>query len=344
MERIFNVNVLQTSALDTPAEVIREFPLDESDILFVQQQRCEISQMIQGTDTRLLCVVGPCSIHDIDVAIEYANRLKTVSEIVSDKIKVVMRVYFEKPRTTVGWKGLINDPDLNGTFNINKGLRMARKILHSIIKMRIPTACEFLDTISPQYICDLVCWGAIGARTVESQVHRQLASGLSVPIGFKNRTDGNVKVAIDAIEASQSGHCFLGVDINGTCVVVQTLGNKDSHIVLRGGVGTPNYDYESIIKTRDMLQERNILSRIMVDCSHDNSGKNYKNQKCVLHSVMNTIDKLKDNIILGVMIESNLVEGTQVISNKMTYGKSITDGCIGWQETTELIYNIYNKI
>lgn len=287
----------------------------------------------------MLIVVGPCSIHDEAAAMEYARRLTAVAQRVSDRILVVMRVYFEKPRTTIGWKGLINDPHLDGSFDVSAGIHKAREILLRINEMGMPCATEMLDPITPQYTADLVTWASLGARTTESQTHRQMASGLSMPVGFKNGTDGNLQVAIDAMEAARHPHAFLGIDADGQTCIVNTTGNPDGQLILRGGRSGPNYGPEHIAEARAMLVKRNLEPHILVDCSHANSNKDYRNQPAVMRNVVQQrIDGNHD--ILGLMIESNLNEGSQPLGadpKALKYGVSITDSCIGWEQTESLL-------
>ena len=305
----------------------------------MENSRIGIQKIISGEDKRLLLLVGPCSIHDTKAGIEYAKKLKKLSEDVKENIFIVMRVYFEKPRTTIGWKGLINDPDLNGTFNIPKGINMARQILSEITDIGLPTATEFLDPFTPQYIGDLVSWGAIGARTAESQTHRQMASGLSMPIGFKNGTGGSVQLAIDGMIACEGEHAFLGIDHEGKTSVVVTNGNKANHLILRGGASGPNYDEESIKNAQQLLDKNNLKPNIVVDCSHGNSNKDHNRQPIVFENVINQITSGNKNII-GIMLESNLNPGSQSLNSDTTdleYGVSITDKCVGWEKTEEII-------
>ena len=290
-----------------------------------------------------MVVVGPCSIHDYDAAIEYAKKLKNTAKELKNELVIVMRVYFEKPRTTVGWKGFINDPDLDDSFKINKGLRTARQLLLDINEMGLPAGTEYLDVISPQYVADLISWGAIGARTTESQVHRELASGLSCPVGFKNGTDGGVQVAVDAIGASQSPHHFLSVTKNGTAAIYETDGNTDCHVILRGGKTGPNYDEKSVSEAFEQQAKSNVYARIMVDCSHGNSQKDFNRQPIVSNEIAGYISG--GNIqVFGLMIESHLVEGNQKISNKMVYGQSVTDACVSWETTEKMLETLATAV
>lgn len=338
---ILNVRVQMIKELETPLNLQQSIPIDSGSAEFIFQTRNEIREIMEGKSQKFLVIVGPCSIHDIDAGIEYATRLSTLCRQYHQNLLIVMRVYFEKPRTTVGWKGLIYDPDLDNSCQIGKGLRMARQLMHDITLKRVPIACEFLDTITPQYFSEYVSWAAIGARTTESQVHRQLASGLSMPVGFKNGTTGSVKVAMEAILAAAGEHTFCGTNEHGRCSVVHTLGNKHCHVVLRGSTSSPNYDKNSVEVTYAACVANGIAAPILIDCSHDNSGKNYRTQKHVLLDVLETYkNPCMTRKIFGVMLESNLVEGKQAIGPKMVFGQSITDGCIGWIETVELLKKI----
>lgn len=322
----------------TPQQLINEIPVDEKATHHIARSRQNIEAVLQKNDDRLLVVTGPCSIHDPIAAIEYAKRLAQISEQFSDSILIVMRVYFEKPRTTVGWKGLINDPDLDNSFEINKGLRLARQLLLDINNFGLPCATEFLDIISPQFIADLIAWGAIGARTTESQIHRELASGLSCPIGFKNSTDGNIKIAVDAINSASQAHRFLSIKKEGQLAISQSSGNPFCHIILRGGGGSTNYSAKDIDMTSDLLQKSGLSPAIMVDCSHANSNKDYTKQMDVVDNLCLQITA-GDSRIMGVMIESNLVAGNQNLdlTTNLVYGQSITDACIDWDTTVNII-------
>ena len=323
--------------LITPKELINDLPMSDTAVNTVVKTRNQIIDILNGLDKRLLLIVGPCSIHDVDAATDYANRLLKIKKEVEKNILVVMRVYFEKPRTVVGWKGLINDPELNNSFQINKGIKIARKLLLDFADMGMPSGHEYLDLISPQYLADMVSWGAIGARTSESQSHRELASGLSCPVGFKNGTDGGIQIAVDAIKAANKPHHFLSVTKEGKSAIFSTTGNKDCHIILRGGK-TTNYSAKDVHNAVDSLESNNLKPRIMIDVSHANSQKDYTKQSIVVEDISEQIIKGDKNII-GVMIESNLVEGKQSIGKRseLNYGQSITDACIGWEETEELI-------
>jgi 3-deoxy-7-phosphoheptulonate synthase len=332
-----NLRIDEIQELTTPREIHAEFPINESAAKTVYEAREQIHNMLTSRDDRLLVIVGPCSIHDPKAALDYAGRLKAVRDRLQDDLFIVMRVYFEKPRTTVGWKGLINDPNIDDSYEINKGLRLARKLLLDLAGLNIPTGTEFLDLISPQYFSDLISWGAIGARTTESQGHRELASGLSTPIGFKNGTDGTVQIAVDAIKAAGNAHCFLGVTQDGQSAIVRTKGNGDCHVILRGGK-QPNYDAASVDDAAALLEKAHLPTRIMIDTSHANSRKIYERQIDVGHDVCRQI-AAGDTRIFGVMIESNLVGGRQdvVPDRPLLYGQSITDACLGWEDTEPLL-------
>ncbi len=314
-------------------------PLTEQASELVANARSQADAILRGEDDRLLAVVGPCSIHDPEAALEYAAKLKEVAKQIEKDVFVIMRVYFEKPRTTVGWKGLINDPALDDSFDINRGLRVARGLLLDLANMGIPSGTEFLDTISPQYIADLIAWGAIGARTTESQIHRELASGLSMPVGFKNGTGGSIQIALDAIQSSSRPHHFLSVTKQGVSAIVSTAGNDSCHLILRGGKSGPNYEKPEIEAAAAMLREQNLPASVMVDCSHGNSLKDYRNQPLVARNLANQI-AAGSKEITSVMIESNLVEGNQKLAkdlSTLTRGQSVTDACIGWDDTVETL-------
>lgn len=332
-----DIRILEMKEVSEPAQVHAEFPLTEKASTTVFEAREQIHNSLHGKDDRLVVVVGPCSIHDTKAAHEYAKKLLEQRDKWAEDLIIIMRVYFEKPRTTVGWKGLINDPNLDNSFEINKGLRIARELLVDLNSMGIPAGTEYLDLISPQYVADLVSWGAIGARTTESQVHRELASGLSCPVGFKNATDGGLQVAVDAIGSSSRPHHFLSVTKEGKSAIFSTAGNEDCHIILRGGKST-NYDAQSINDACADLQKANLKERIMVDCSHANSSKQHKKQLDVGTDLCNQISS-GENRIFGIMIESHLVEGRQnIVDGKVeTYGQSITDACVGWEDTVTLL-------
>jgi len=317
-----------------PITLHEEFPMDERASETVYHARNAIHNILHGQDDRLVVITGPCSVHDPDAAREYARKLKKLIDELADDLCIIMRVYFEKPRTTVGWKGLINDPDLDESFKINKGLRLARQLLLDLAVTGVPTGTEYLDLISPQYIADLVSWGAIGARTTESQGHRELASGLSCPVGFKNSTDGGFKIAIDAVKAASNPHVFMSLTKQGHSAIFSTKGNNDCHIILRGGK-QPNYDAKSIQHAAEQLEQYGLKPQVMVDCSHANSMKDYRRQVDVCNSIVSQVSN-GENRIMGVMLESHLVEGRQDVipGQPLTYGQSITDACISW-ETTE---------
>ncbi len=324
--------------VSSPESIRNELPITPKASRTVYDTRMGIQKILRGDDDRLVVIVGPCSIHDPKAAIEYAGRLKKLRDSLASDLLIVMRVYFEKPRTTVGWKGLINDPDLDNSFHINKGLRVARKVLLDLADLGIPSATEYLDLISPQYISDLVSWGAIGARTTESQGHRELASGLSCPVGFKNGTDGNMQIAIDAIGAASRPHHFMSVTKEGHSAIFSTVGNEDCHIILRGGNGQPNYDAASIDAAAEDLEKAGLVPRLMVDCSHANSEKNHDRQSIVGAEVASQITA-GDSRLIGVMIESHLVAGRQnIVDGEVpAYGQSITDACISIDDTAPLL-------
>jgi 3-deoxy-7-phosphoheptulonate synthase len=328
-----------------PAILVEELPLGDKGSETVSRARDAVSAILNGRDHRLLVVVGPCSIHDPVAAIDYARRLRRLADEHVGELCIVMRVYFEKPRTTVGWKGLINDPRLDGTFAINEGLRLARRLLVDLAELGLPAGCEFLDPISPQFIADTVSWGAIGARTTESQVHRELASGLSMPIGFKNGTDGDVQIAIDAVRAGAHPHRFLGVTEQGLGAIVATRGNRDCHIILRGGTSGPNYDALGVEKAATALRDAGLPPRLMVDVSHGNSGKDHRRQPIVAKDIAAQVAQ-GDSPIFGVMMESFLVEGRQdlVTPSTLRYGQSITDACMGWDTTVDVLGELARSV
>ncbi|PSJ38109.1 3-deoxy-7-phosphoheptulonate synthase [Allosphingosinicella deserti] len=337
LHQVDDTRIREIKELAPPAHLLRELFLDDRVRDIVWEARSGIHAILHGASDRLLVVVGPCSIHDTDAALDYAARLRAERERLGDRLEIVMRVYFEKPRTTVGWKGLINDPDLDGSFQINKGLRTARELLLRINALGLPAGTEFLDMITPQYIADLVSWGAIGARTTESQVHRELASGLSCPVGFKNGTDGNLRIAFDAIKAASQPHHFLSVTKGGHSAIVSTAGNEDCHIILRGGV-KPNYDAESVSAACAQSEAAGLPCRIMIDASHGNSLKDPQRQHLVVQDVAAQI-VAGDRRVFGMMIESHIVGGRQdlVARESLTYGQSITDACVGWDDTVEML-------
>jgi len=328
-----DVRIREIKELVPPAHVFREYPASSRAAQTTYVARQAIHRVLHGADDRLLVVIGPCSIHDYDAAMEYARRLAREADKHADDLIVVMRVYFEKPRTTVGWKGLINDPRMDNTFRINEGIRLARRILLEINELGLPCATEFLDTITPQYTADLIAWGAIGARTTESQVHRELASGLSCPVGFKNGTDGNMRIAVDAIRSANSPHHFLSVTKSGHTAIVSTMGNEDCHVILRGGK-EPNFDAPSVDAASQEIAKAGLAARLMVDFSHGNSRKQYKLQMEVCDSVAGQLTAGEERI-MGVMVESHLVEGRQDLSpdQPLTYGQSVTDACINWDDS-----------
>ncbi len=344
-----NVNVLETISLVCPRQVKAELPASEASTRTVLDSRETIKQIIAGTDRRLLVVVGPCSIHDEQAALEYAERLSRVRSELIDRLYIVMRVYFEKPRTTVGWKGLINDPYMDGSFNIEVGIRRARQLLMQVTEMGMPTGTEMLEPITPQYIADVVSWASIGARTIESQTHRQMASGLSMPVGFKNGTSGNLDIAVNAMESAKHPHRFLGIDDDGRTAVIRTRGNPWGHLILRGGRSGPNYDPDVIASAVEALKKASLSSAVVVDCSHANSGKKYQNQPNVWQNVVE--QRIAGNVdVAGVLVESNLFEGNQPLPEPpasladLRYGVSVTDECIGWEQTEDLLRWTYDKL
>ena len=343
--KIEDLRIQWTKVVLPPVFLEEDLPITEESTATIFNARTDISAILNGRDTRLLVLVGPCSIHDTKAAREYALLLKSAIKEFGADLRIVMRVYFEKPRTTIGWKGLINDPHLDQSYKINDGLRLARHLLLDLAEMGVPTGTEFLDMISPQYIAGLVSWGAIGARTTESQVHRQLVSGISCPVGFKNATSGDVQVAIDAIQSAANSHTFLGHSKYGQSAIFVTTGNPECHIILRGGRKTVNYTAESVADTAEKMEKARVLPRIMIDFSHANSNKDYRRQALVCHDVAAQI-AAGDKRIMGVMIESNLVAGAQSLtqSKPLTYGQSITDGCIDWDETHKLLQELSSAV
>jgi 3-deoxy-7-phosphoheptulonate synthase len=345
MQRIEDIRIREFTPLISPVTLKQDFPMTERSHETVVNSRETISRILERKDQRMLAIVGPCSIHDETAALEYAQRIKDLSEKVSDTLYLVMRVYFEKPRTTVGWKGLINDPWLDGSNDIVSGLRKARSLLLKITGMGVATATEMLDPITPQYIADLVSWSAIGARTTESQTHREMASGLSMPVAFKNCTDGGLDTAINAIIASAAPQSFLGIDSHGQTCIVQTTGNPYTHLVLRGGT-RPNYDSVSVMEAMELLRKKNLPEAIMIDCSHGNSRKNHRFQSVVWQDAIN--QRMDGNsAIVGLMLESNLHEGSQTNTSQlstMKYGVSITDACISWESTEKLILSAHEHL
>jgi 3-deoxy-7-phosphoheptulonate synthase len=336
VQRVRDQRIERVVPLMSPALLHHELPLIAGLHDTVLDGRRQVEDVLNHRDPRLLVVVGPCSVHDPAAAGEYADLLRTQAERLSDDLLVVMRVYFEKPRSTVGWKGLINDPALDGTGNVGSGLRIARKLLLEIVGRGLPTAVEFLDPITPQYIADTVAWGAIGARTVESQVHRQLASGLSMPIGMKNRPDGSIPTAIEAIQAAAVPHVFPGIDYSGTPAILHTTGNPDAHLVLRGGGGQPNYSATDVEAALQLLRKADLPERLVIDCSHGNSAKDHLRQPAVADDVAGQLEAGQHGIS-GVMLESFLVPGRQELGSDLTYGQSVTDACMGWEPTVRVL-------
>ncbi len=339
--KVDDLRVTKIKELLPPIALLEKYPAGETANNTVFQARNAIHDILHNKDSRLLVIIGPCSIHDPQAARNYADRLVKLRDKYKDRLEIVMRVYFEKPRTTVGWKGLINDPMLDDSYQINEGLKLARELLVDINQKGLPTAGEYLDMITPQYVADLMCWGAIGARTTESQVHRELASGLSCPVGFKNATNGNVRIAIDAIRSASSSHHFLSVTKFGHSAIVETTGNKDCHIILRGGVA-PNYDAASVAQAVEELNKAGVNNKLMIDFSHANSNKEFKRQLLVCDDVCQQIANGSKSIF-GVMVESFIEEGNQklVCGKAEVFGKSITDGCIGWEDTEQLLARLY---
>ena len=341
-----NLKITAITPIIAPADLRQVFPLSAAHAEFVNRSRQSLKEILQRRDRRLMVVVGPCSIHDTDAAVDYARRLAALARRVDDQLMLVMRVYFEKPRTTVGWKGLINDPDMNGSHLISKGLGIARGLLLRLTELEVPVANEMLDPITPEYVADMISWGAIGARTTESQTHREMSSGLSFPVGFKNGTDGNLQIAMDAMKAAQHPHSFLGINREGRTSIIQTAGNPDVHIVLRGGSRKVNYHPDDIAHTEESLQKNGLFPTIMVDCSHGNSNKDYQKQPEVLESVVQQV--LDGNrSISGVMIESNIEAGSQKITadlSHLKYGVSITDACIDWATTERILLDAHKRL
>jgi len=342
--RTDDLRIKEIKELAPPSHVLRELPVTEMAAKTVVEARQEIHRVLHGADDRLVVIMGPCSIHDVKAAKEYASRLADARQKLGRELLLVMRVYFEKPRTTIGWKGLINDPKLDGSFSINEGLRIARQLLLDLNDSGVPVGCEFLDMITPQYIADLVSWGAIGARTTESQIHRELASGLSCPVGFKNGTDGNIKIALDAIRAAQAPHHFLSVTKGGHSAIVSTTGNEDCHIILRGGK-QPNYDAASVDAAAKGLAEAGVPARLMIDFSHGNSSKNPQKQLDVGRDVARQVSG-GDERIFGIMMESHLKGGRQdlIPGKTLQYGVSITDGCVSWEESRALLDDLAEAV
>ena len=341
-----DLHVIETRPLLSPAYIKSEFPLTEKAATLVSQTRAHLRNILTGNDKRLLVIVGPCSIHDVQAAEEYGKRLTRLRDELQNELEIVMRVYFEKPRTSLGWKGLINDPHLNNTYDINTGLRMARKLLLDLAHLNLPAATELLDPITAQYIAELICWTAIGARTTESQIHRQMASGLSMPLGFKNGTDGSLNAAINAMLAATSSHRFLGINIDGLASIVKTTGNPDVHLVLRGGSSSPNYNTEHTEAAATTLVQKNLNHRLMIDCSHGNSRKDHNRQSVVLDNVARQVEAGCSHI-MGVMIESHLVAGNQPLAkdtSTLVYGQSITDACVDWETTKQMLLSLAQSV
>ncbi|MBO4205514.1 3-deoxy-7-phosphoheptulonate synthase, partial [Micromonospora echinofusca] len=343
--RVIDQRIDRVVPLTTPALLHHELPLDEQLTDAVLAGRRAVSRVLDREDDRLLVVVGPCSVHDPAAALEYAGQLREVAGRLADDLLVVMRVYFEKPRSTVGWKGLINDPGLDGSGDVNTGLRTARRLLLDVLRLGLPVGCEFLDPITPQYIADTVAWGAIGARTVESQVHRQLASGLSMPIGMKNRPDGSIGTAVDAIRAAGVPHVFPGIDVSGTPAILHTRGNADGHLVLRGGRGEPNYDTGSVAHALGLLRAAGLPERVVIDASHDNSGKDHRRQPLVAADVAAQLAAGSRGVV-GIMLESFLVPGRQDLDPtcELVYGQSVTDACLGWEQTEAVLTELAGAV
>ena len=344
-DRVRDQRIARIEELVSPARLLEELPLGEERGKAVVRGRGEVGNVLDGTDDRVLVVVGPCSVHDPAAALDYAGRLAELSRDMSRDLLIAMRVYFEKPRTTTGWKGLINDPHLDGSGDVNAGLHLARRVLLGVLDSGLAVGCEFLDPITPQYIADAVSWGAIGARTTESQIHRQLGSGLSMPVGFKNRTDGNVQVAVDAVRAAAAPHAFAGIDPTGTPAILYTRGNADCHIILRGGKGQPNYEASDVAVALDLLDAARLPKRVMIDLSHDNSGKEPERQPAVAADVGRQVAHGNEAIV-GVMLESFLVAGRQDLRPgvELCYGQSITDGCVGWETTVEVLEGLAGSV
>ena len=340
-----DLRVERIRPLIPPAILLEELPLTPEASYTVGRARDDLDGILNGRDDRLIVVVGPCSVHDEAAALDYARRLKAEADALQRELCIVMRIYFEKPRTTVGWKGLVNDPYLDGTFAVNEGLRLARRLLLEVVGQGLPAGCEFLDPISPQYFADAVSWGAIGARTTESQVHRQLASGLSMPVGFKNGTEGSVQIAVDAIRAAAHPHAFMGVTEQGLAAIVTTRGNPDCHLILRGSNRGPNHDPASVRQALDALKNVNLVPRLMIDASHGNSEKDFRRQPIVAHEVAEQIAAGEPGI-MGLMLESFLADGRQdlVERDKLTYGQSITDACMGWDMTVPVLHKLADSV
>ncbi|HEY9771466.1 MAG TPA: 3-deoxy-7-phosphoheptulonate synthase [Coleofasciculaceae cyanobacterium] len=346
IEAILDVNIESSRALLTPVQLKNQLPLTQAAAKTVLQGRQELQNILEGKDTRKFMIVGPCSIHDPEGAQHYAQKLKALAQKVKDKLLIVMRVYFEKPRTTVGWKGLINDPDLDDSFNVHKGLFTARNLLIKIAEIGLPAATEALDPITPQYLAELISWSAIGARTIESQTHREMASGLSMPVGFKNNTDGNFQVALNAIQSSRMPHNFLGLGRQGQVSTFKTKGNHYGHLILRGSDRASNFDAATVTRAENQLAALSLPQKIVIDCSHGNSSKNHQLQASVLENILQQIADGNQSIV-GMMLESNLFEGNQKIPRnleELKYGVSVTDKCIGWSDTEKIILSAYERL
>jgi 3-deoxy-7-phosphoheptulonate synthase len=344
-EAVRDQRIERLEPLIAPQDLLSELRLTDERVDVVLRGREQIHAILDGEDDRLLVVVGPCSVHDVQATLDYARRLSEQAQRLQDDLCVAMRVYFEKPRTTTGWKGLINDPHLDGSGDVNTGLRMARSLLLDVLGLGLPVGCEFLDPITPQYISDAVSWGAIGARTTESQIHRQLGSGLSMPVGFKNRTDGNVQVAVDAVRAAAVPHAFAGIGMDGHSAIMHTRGNRDCHVILRGGKAAPNYSSQDVAAALALLRTSALPERAMIDLSHDNSGKQPERQPAVAEDLSRQI-AAGNRAIVGTMIESFLVAGRQdlVSGTPLTYGQSITDGCLGWETTVQVLDHLAGAV
>ncbi|MDI1464990.1 3-deoxy-7-phosphoheptulonate synthase [Catellatospora sp. KI3] len=345
MTQTNDVHVVSFEPLQPPRELLSALPLGDGRAALVERTRHEVREVLTGRDDRLLVVVGPCSVHDTEAALDYARRLADAAQRLSSELCLVMRVYFEKPRTTIGWKGLINDPGLDGTYDVQRGLRTARTLLLDILDLGVPVGCEFLDPTSPQYIADAVTWGAIGARTTESQVHRQLASGLSMPIGFKNTTDGDIQGAIDACQVGRNSHVFFGADPDGRAAVVTTTGNEDCHVILRGGRGGPNYGPDSVATTLGMIEKAGLKHKLVIDASHGNSGKSHERQAVVSDEIAAQVAAGQTGIG-GIMLESFIVAGRQELDSgqPLTYGQSVTDACMSWETTERSLHTLADAV
>ncbi len=345
MKNTYNIHITNIESAITPAELKAEYPITEKASETVYESRRIINDILSGKDQRILAILGPCSIHNPDSALDYAERLMLLKELYAEKIYIVMRVYFEKPRTTIGWRGLIIDPDLDGSYNINNGLRAARKLLIQITDMGLPTASEMLDPIIPQFISDLISWAAVGARTTESQTHRNMVSGLSMPVGFKNGTDGSIQTAVDALQSAMNPHSFLGIDEDGRICILHTSGNPSLHLILRGGKHGPNYYEEYVEEAEELMKKTGLDPALLIDCSHANSSKKPDKQMRVLRSIMD--QRRRHERIRGFMLESNLFEGNQPIPKNISdlkYGVSITDGCVGWEATEEMMKFVWDEM